>query len=163
MHRTYAVRDIDEGEELTISYVDILAPYHERQHRLRTSLGFECSCERCSLDPADRDASDDALRIISEIEDELGDFGSQEASPELAEELLALYEDEGLQGRIGGAYTLAALNYALAGMEKETRRYATLAAETVGWEYGPQAKDAEAMRELASDPRKHWSWGKRRG
>ena len=64
---------------------------------------------------------------------------------------------------MGGAYTLAALNYALVGKEKETRRYAMLAAEAVEWELGPDAEDAKAMRELAREPRKHWSWGQRKG
>ena len=160
-HRTFAVRDIAAGEELTISYVDTLAPYHQRQQRLRSSLGFECACEQCALGPTDRGESDEALLAIAELEDELGNFASKRASPALAEELLGLYVDEGLQSKLGGAYTLAALNYALAGREEETRRYAALAAEAVAWEFGPQAKDAVAMAELARDPRAHWSWAKR--
>ena len=157
------MRDIAPGEELTISYIDTLAPYRQRQQRLQSSLGFECSCARCSLDEDERDESDDLLHAIAELEAELGDFASTRASPALAEELLELYVAEGLQSKMGGAYTLAALNYALVGKEDEARRYATLAAETVEWEFGSAAEDAVAMREMARDPRKHWSWGKRRG
>jgi len=161
-HHTRAVRDISPGEELTISYVDTLAPYHERQHRLQSSLGFECFCAQCSLDLAGREDSDETLLAIAELERELSDFSSKRASPALAEELLELYEGEGLQSKMGGAYTLAALSYALAGKEKEARQYATLAAEATEWESGFGSEDAVAMRELARDPRGHWSWAKRK-
>ena len=41
-----AARDVVEGEELTISYVDIFLPSRKRKERLR-SWGFECACALC--------------------------------------------------------------------------------------------------------------------
>ena len=41
-----ASRDVDQGEELTISYMDKLSPYSERQ-KVCESFGFQCKCEYC--------------------------------------------------------------------------------------------------------------------
>ena len=41
-----ALRDIDPGEEITISYVDAELPLEERTDGLR-DYGFECDCDRC--------------------------------------------------------------------------------------------------------------------
>ncbi len=73
---------------------------------------------------------------------------------------MRLYEDEGLYARLGGAYTLAALAYGIAGDEGGAKHYAELAASAVARETGDGAADVGAMRELAADPKKHWSWRK---
>jgi hypothetical protein len=43
------VRDIAEGEELTVSYIEETEPYLVRQEHLR-DYGFECRCSRCLLE-----------------------------------------------------------------------------------------------------------------
>lgn len=45
-----ALRDIQEGGELTISYIDQDLPIEERQAILRERYGFECRCSKCKLD-----------------------------------------------------------------------------------------------------------------
>jgi hypothetical protein len=42
-----AAKDIDEGEELTHSYVELVAPKIVRQSTLASTYGFECECPRC--------------------------------------------------------------------------------------------------------------------
>jgi len=47
-----AISEIDEGEEITVSYLseaDLLVPRSRRQRMLR-NWGFECDCSRCSAD-----------------------------------------------------------------------------------------------------------------
>jgi predicted transposase YdaD len=39
--------DIEEGEELTTSYVNIHWPGPLRRETLKTNYGFDCRCERC--------------------------------------------------------------------------------------------------------------------
>lgn len=77
-------------------------------------------------------------------------------------EYAALHEEEGLHAHLGSAYTRAALNFALFGDEKRSREYALRAVEELDIEKGPESADGQAMRELAADPRAHWTWGKRR-
>lgn len=48
-----AVRNISEGEEITIAYIDIGKPTYLRRSELLLSYGFRCSCSRCSLMSSD--------------------------------------------------------------------------------------------------------------
>lgn len=43
-----ALRDLDEGEEITLSYVDIDQDRTERRRALEETKHFYCECERCS-------------------------------------------------------------------------------------------------------------------
>ncbi len=42
-----AARDIEAGEELTVSYLDQTLPRAQRQQRLSFAYGFSCRCARC--------------------------------------------------------------------------------------------------------------------
>ncbi|KAK0630248.1 hypothetical protein B0T17DRAFT_615929 [Bombardia bombarda] len=146
------------------NYIDVMLPRHERQRRL-DSWGFTCTCPQCSLGPTEAAASDDRLWEIDQFESDLEKAvtGGGQISPEMGADLVKLYRDERLFTYLGHAYTRAALIYSMFGDEGKTREHAAQAAEALSREVGPQAKDADAMRELASDPRAHWSWGLRKG
>lgn len=62
-----AARAISKGGELTHSYIELVAPTHTRQERLREIYEFACDCQRCQsaldvvplpMDYIDWDASD---------------------------------------------------------------------------------------------------------
>eukprot|EP00300_Choanocystis_sp_HF-7_P043253 c9847_g1_i1.p3 GENE.c9847_g1_i1~~c9847_g1_i1.p3 ORF type:complete len:127 (+),score=22.26 c9847_g1_i1:745-1125(+) len=40
-------RDVQKGEELTISYIDESAPVNEARDFLKWAYGFDCDCARC--------------------------------------------------------------------------------------------------------------------
>lgn len=42
-----ALRDIPEGEEVLMSYIDISLPKQDRQADLAKRYGFECDCSLC--------------------------------------------------------------------------------------------------------------------
>ncbi|KAI1793397.1 SET domain-containing protein [Ganoderma leucocontextum] len=44
-----ALREIDEGEEVTIPYLDPALPFQTRQDALRANYGFECDCRLCAF------------------------------------------------------------------------------------------------------------------
>ena len=44
----FALRDIAEGEPLTISYADVEAPCSERRYRMLVTYRFYCQCARCA-------------------------------------------------------------------------------------------------------------------
>ncbi|KZV95869.1 SET domain-containing protein [Exidia glandulosa HHB12029] len=54
-----AMRDIEEGEEITISYCDALAPRVERQAALERLFCFTCGCPSCSLPEREGRLSDE--------------------------------------------------------------------------------------------------------
>jgi hypothetical protein len=160
-HTTIAVRDIAPGEELTISYIDAAVSQAERQQRLSTSWGFECTCHQCTLSTADREASDARIRKISQLLKDLESPNSTSVTAETGAKMVALYHEERLDIYLGHAYTRAALNFALFGKEEEARGYARLALEALEREYGPTCGDLPGMRAMVEDPKKHWAWSKR--
>ncbi|KAI1501958.1 hypothetical protein F5X99DRAFT_408577 [Biscogniauxia marginata] len=160
-HTTVAVRDIPPGEELSISYIDLLLPRADRRRRLH-KWGFECGCAQCAMGADGTAASDARLRRIARLKADLGAFNRTVVAADTGAELVALYEAERLDSYLGNAYTRAALNYALFGEEEKARAYAGAAVEALEREYGPGFGDAKAMRVLAENPRAHWTWGKRR-
>ncbi|KAI1425732.1 hypothetical protein F5Y12DRAFT_795673 [Xylaria sp. FL1777] len=156
-----AARDIQKGEELAISYVDIFLPSRKRKERIR-SWGFECACALCQGPKNETAASDKRLRRIEQLKNDLNNFQEMKVTAETGVEYTALHEEEGLYAHLGSAYTRAALNFALFGDEERSRQYALKAAEELSIEKGPESADAQAMRKLAENPRAHWTWGKRR-
>lgn len=44
----HALRDLKEGEEITLSYIDIDKERSERRRELQETKHFDCACERCS-------------------------------------------------------------------------------------------------------------------
>ncbi|ROT35736.1 SET domain-containing protein [Sodiomyces alkalinus F11] len=163
VHRTTVVRDVAPGEELTISYLDSMAPRAERQHRARVAWGFECTCAQCGLtDETAVAASDGRLAEIAELEGRLSDVKS-EVTLDTVDRYVRLFAEEKLEAKLAGAYTTAALNYNLLGKSGLAVKYARLAIEAGMIEDGPAAPDVEAMRVLARDPKKHFTWRARLG
>ncbi|KAI1451728.1 SET domain-containing protein [Annulohypoxylon moriforme] len=160
-HTTVAARDILPGEELSISYIDLMLSREERRSRLRR-WGFECTCSHCSMTDEEAAASDARLLKIEELEIALENFNETIVTAETGAELVELYEKERLDIYLGQVYTRAALNFALFGEEEKARKYAQAAVEAVERESGQNAGDAKAMRTLAENPKAHWTWGKRR-
>lgn len=48
-----ALRDIEEGEQVFISYIDEDLPVDERKAMLRERYFFDCGCERCAREMAE--------------------------------------------------------------------------------------------------------------
>ncbi len=53
-----AVRDIDPGEQLFITYTDIMQLLSERKIELQSKYNFTCACERCLEDISKSPVSD---------------------------------------------------------------------------------------------------------
>lgn len=45
-----AIADIQTGQEVLTSYVDVSLPRHLRQADLKKQYGFDCDCSLCSKD-----------------------------------------------------------------------------------------------------------------
>ncbi|KAL1893548.1 hypothetical protein Sste5346_006378 [Sporothrix stenoceras] len=159
-----AVRDIAAGEELSISYVDLLLPRTERQERLN-DWGFECSCSLCRNETASAEADkriEDIAALKKKLDspDVVGDPEPVTANTGI--ELAILYEDEHLDTLVGQqAYTRAALNCALFAEETCAVAFAHKAMAALLVEVGETAGDLQSMWRLAMDPKAHWAWGLR--
>ena len=69
----HSIKDIEEGEEITISYLDASEIYKVRQQSLKTGFGFDCACELCSLPSVLRRESDGRLDEITRLDELIGD------------------------------------------------------------------------------------------
>jgi hypothetical protein len=162
-HYVHVTRPIAKEEEITIAYTSPLDPTAARQHHLQQAFHFSCACARC-LNPITTDAT---LTHISTLQSKLNDWSptsssSSPATPQLAESLLEMYEDEGLQGFMDIPYGFAALAYSAVGNEKEAVRYAEMARRAVLMKDGMWSGNLgiwESM--LREGVEVHWSWGQR--
>ncbi|KAM5476772.1 hypothetical protein MauCBS54593_000042 [Microsporum audouinii] len=68
----HAIRSIEAGEEITISY-DNGSPSSLRRPHLKDAFGFDCTCELCSLPPPDIEASDLRRYRIQTLDNIIGD------------------------------------------------------------------------------------------
>ncbi|KAJ3556355.1 hypothetical protein NM688_g2075 [Phlebia brevispora] len=63
----WALRDIAEGEEITISYCDLAEPKETRQTYLRDQFFFDCTCATCSLPNEEAKQSDARRRMLKSL------------------------------------------------------------------------------------------------
>lgn len=114
----HALREIAEGEEITISYLhDELGIRSVRQTVLKDGYGFECACEICSAS----ERHDHSHQRRLKIQQLLVDFSEQQTITggtsrefDLTKAVIKTYEEEGLAGR-----ELASLYFAAAGLAME--------------------------------------------
>ncbi|KZL72484.1 lysine methyltransferase [Colletotrichum tofieldiae] len=157
--RTVALRDIIPGEELTLSYIDPMQSREARRERLHSTWGFHCSCHHCTQHRLKTEESDRRIEQIANLRDEFNDYTpASRATPQMAELLISLYEQEQNWSLLSEAYTLAAIEFNGVGEPWLATKYARLAVEyglTTLWEgHG----DVVEMTKLAEDPWSHWSW-----
>ena len=89
----------------------------------------------CSAPEQARTASDDRLQRIAVLRKSLFLFtveNYRKITPDMALELVSLYEEEGLDGALAEAYMVASLWHCVWGNDRESREWAALAIENVG-------------------------------
>ena len=163
-HQAHALRDINPGEELTITYINPSQTRSERQDKLHRHWGFRCTCTSCLQSRPLTDASDSRIALIERLFKELSDYSpvTGHGTPQMAELLVSLHEQERMNGPIANAYALAAREWSGIGDVYNAMRYAHLAVEAGLLYEGPHAKDVRDMERLLKDPSKHWTWMLRR-
>ncbi|KAK7193846.1 hypothetical protein DPSP01_010187 [Paraphaeosphaeria sporulosa] len=161
-HFVHITRPLKKGEEITISYTSPLDPTHTRQQHLEQGFHFRCTCTRCT----NHERTDASLKHIQGLQSVLNDWSPSTVGfpgPQLAEELLDMYRDEGLQGFMDVPYGFAALAYNAGGDDETAVEYAKRAEELILLKDGKWASNLAMMKELLRDPRGHWSFGRRLG
>lgn len=74
VHTTYASRTIEEGEEISITYIDLLQRHDERAETLQQIWGFKCACSLCTGSKTKRQASEARVHKINTLQSILGDW-----------------------------------------------------------------------------------------
>ena len=76
-HTVHALRDIDKGEEITITYLSPLKNRTARQKALQEKFGFTCLCHLCSLPPEQSQESDRRLEEIHRLDGVIDQLGTE--------------------------------------------------------------------------------------
>ena len=159
------------GEELVISY-DKGGPYETRQRELKTSFGFDCTCELCSLPANDRKASDERRSRINSLDDQIGNPMTIMRRPLLSlhacHALLDTLKEEYPDPTIGGATATAlvprlyydALQIVVAhGDQARARVFAERGYEARVECEGEDSPATQKVKRLMQDPSSHASFG----
>jgi hypothetical protein len=163
-HYVHAVRDIHPGEEITITYIDNEKDRETRMRRLEKNWGFKCSCAACTAHAHLAAESDNRLYQITGVAKTLDDWTStSSATPEVAELLISLYQQERLDASLATAYKYAAETYSSFGKKWEAVKYARLSVELGMLDKGFRHGDVTEMRKMSEEPEMTWSWNKRSG
>ena len=71
------MRDIDKGEEITITYLGPLKNRKARQNALQERFGFTCLCRLCSLPPEQSQESGRRLEEIDHLDGVIDQLGTE--------------------------------------------------------------------------------------
>ncbi|XP_077668005.1 histone-lysine N-methyltransferase SMYD3 isoform X2 [Eretmochelys imbricata] len=86
-----SVREIQIGEELTISYIESLMPSSERQKHLKRQYCFECNCLLCQTQEKDVDMLAGEEKAWKEIKDAVTKVGDPRSQEEFSDEKHVTY------------------------------------------------------------------------
>ena len=160
----YATQTIYPGEEITITYINNERKREARMKHLKKNWGFDCTCSSCAAHPVFTAESDARIQAMDDISEALNDWtSSSTATPEMAELLISLYEQERLQASMGVAYKHASEAYSSFGDRYNAIKYAQLSLELLHLDRGFSDVDIKFMAAMAKEPEKSWSWKKRVG
>ncbi|KAI6277990.1 hypothetical protein MCOR03_000122 [Pyricularia oryzae] len=144
-----ALRDIEQGEELTHSYVTLGGSRSQRREELE-AWGFECKCSLCSASPQEVGLSDRRREMLNDLGIRLRE--AKDLSPEevavLVDQMGALIELEQLHPQVVVYYTLAARAFLAVGDRARARDFVRLAEEAWVRFQGEEHENVEGIEEL---------------
>ncbi|KAL5350928.1 hypothetical protein ACLOAV_004501 [Pseudogymnoascus australis] len=165
-HTVHALKDINKGEEITITYLGPLKNRKSRQKALQEKFGFTCLCRLCSLPPEQSQESDRRLEEIHRLDgviDQLGTEGilvSPLRTLRYFDQQVRLYND---QGREDVGFAQAFVNAAqlvIANSDLARGRiFAERAASVWKTTLGGDSTQAIKHVALAQDPSKYELFG----
>lgn len=163
-HTVHALRDIAEGEEITINYLGLDSSREIRIKKLQEKFGFLCSCHLCSLPVERSQESDKRLERIDLLDDLIGRDGLQirfsMQTLRYADERVRLYNEQG-PGNSGlpRAYLDAAQIAIANGDLARGRIFAERAVE--GWRtaHGSDSKEVMEYSSIVRNPAKLQLYG----
>ena len=160
-HVVHATRDIQPGEEITISYISVMQNLEARRRMLAEGFGFKCLCERCVKEEEHSRHEGGALEgigshrawlVIYVLDESIPgweDIAIQESHvDEILTRYLGLFEEEGLQGFMDEAYQIAAVTEWKLKRKDKAREYGRNASKVMAIRYGESHADIKSWRAI---------------
>jgi SET domain len=165
-HTVHALRDIYEGEEITIYYLSIHKNRKARREALQAKFGFTCSCRLCSLPPEQSQENDKRLDEIYRLDSLIGRGGiegilsSPSRTLRYVDQQVQLYNEQGPDDAGLPRAFLDAAQIAIANGDLARGRIFVERA-VFGWRTAGGSDRAEVIEygALAQDPSKHELYG----
>jgi len=160
----HAVKDIEKGEEITISYLSVYANHNSRQQSLRRGFGFTCSCDLCSLPLDLRRKSDERLDEIARLDGLIGDGVGILSTPlqtlHYAHTLLGLLNEEGMDDSNTPRTYYDALQIAVANGDLARASVFAERASSIRTVFeGDDSPEVIKLKRLARNPSEHVLYG----
>ncbi|KAI0804252.1 hypothetical protein GGR55DRAFT_698915 [Xylaria sp. FL0064] len=131
--KVVAFRDIEAGEEITISYIPLNHPREKRQRDLRR-WGFECKCSLCTASKTEIAASDYRREKIASLQEKImtaiGELDGT-AAVRATYEILALVQAEDIPTMVASQYEILARLFWKAGDTETATKYAQQSLDTL--------------------------------
>ncbi|CAK9068713.1 unnamed protein product [Durusdinium trenchii] len=90
----HAIRDVEAGEELCITYIDLFMTRQERQEALRRTFNFKCTCPSCLQTGRDLLLSNEVRQRLSKLRSALPSAVAQGLGNQVMEKLIELIDQE---------------------------------------------------------------------
>ncbi|KAF2761729.1 hypothetical protein EJ05DRAFT_183272 [Pseudovirgaria hyperparasitica] len=177
VYTLHAVRDIDAGEEITISYDNALKIRQDRRRRLWGAARFQCTCPKCDTHPDEFSLSDEQIISINTIFETVmrhldglpsppsGEMSKYYTSAECLRLLFIAHEIIAKEGLDGLPLLKASeLSMLVARKSKDparTRKFAERQATIWLILTGDDSSDFKLYKSIAKNPRKHFKFGLR--
>lgn len=163
LERVFAVKDIKEGKEISVSYLSehlwTTARSERRQHLL-DEFGFRCCCDICSQDIEDVSASDTRRQKLSQLDAAIGDGVLIVTNPgralQFCKDVLHLLKEEGESDvKVYAAYYDASQVCVAHGDFARASAMAGLAAKAKSDRQGDDADGIEEIQRFIKSPQTH--------
>ncbi|KAF5682041.1 SET domain-containing protein [Fusarium circinatum] len=161
----HAIRDIEPGEEITISY-DHGGPSSHRKPWLKEKFGFDCDCFVCRLPLVELEKSDKRRKQIQQLDQDIGDPFRMMSSPSASlldcRSLLQVLKEEFEEDTsiLGARANYDAFQIAI--VHGDLARGAVFADRAFQVRLiceGEDSLSTKRMQRLAEDPKSHPSFG----
>ena len=160
----HAMRDIDEGEEITIIYLSERRNRADRQRTLQRKFRFTCSCQLCCLPPDEQRASDSRLDEIQRLDESIVNLELMLFCPlqqlNKVRRLLKLCKEEGIDDASVPRAYYDAFQIAIANSDiARAKVFAERVAATRMIIEGEDSPTVHKNKKLATDPTGYSSYG----